>query len=120
LTTSQHPSTIQALLAALDDQQRLDVAAYAAGYRDGYESGWQVGYGHAHHEMAAAWKAVAEQVRALADRRTNVERAALDAAAVRGEPCRAACGRCSLCARAAAVTRNGGDYPGRAIARGAA
>ncbi|MEV0149078.1 MULTISPECIES: hypothetical protein [unclassified Nonomuraea] len=114
MPASQHASTIQALLADLDEQQRREVEAYAAGYRDGHDSGWDIGYGHAHHEMATAWKVVAEKVRAMAGHRTPAEHADMDASAARGEPCPAACGRCSRCIRAAAVARNGGDYLGQA------
>ena len=53
------------LLDDLDGQRRRESAAYASGYRDGHRTGWEVGYGHAHHEMARDWAAVAKPVRQL-------------------------------------------------------
>jgi hypothetical protein len=103
---------MRALLADHDRHEREIADAYAAGYRDGHTAGWEIGYGHAHHEMAEAWSRIAAHVRGIADTRTQAQREALDAAAVRGQPCPAGCGRCSRCVRAAAVARYGGDYPG--------
>ncbi|MGW4662891.1 hypothetical protein [Streptosporangium sandarakinum] len=66
-------TTLAALLADLDGQHRRERDAYAQGYRDGHRSGWEIGYRHAHHEMAASWQTLAEQVRRMGRTRTHPE-----------------------------------------------
>ncbi|MFI7130190.1 hypothetical protein ACIBQ1_31170 [Nonomuraea sp. NPDC050153] len=61
------------LVNDLDSQHRREAQAYEQGYRDGHLSGWEVGYGHAHHEMAQEWRALAEHVRRMASRPTYAE-----------------------------------------------
>jgi hypothetical protein len=68
-TPPPHIAEMRRLLAALDSQHARERQAYADGYRDGHRSGWETGYAHAHHEMAAAWAALAARVRAEAGRR---------------------------------------------------
>ena len=65
--------TAARLLDDLEGQRRREAEAYAAGYRDGHRSGWEIGYAHAHEEMAAHWRALAEQIRRTANTPTHAE-----------------------------------------------
>ncbi|GAA5048307.1 hypothetical protein HNP84_000208 [Thermocatellispora tengchongensis] len=109
---SHTPAALAQLLAALDDIETRVHRAYRDGYHDGHAAGWDIGHAHAHEHIAAEWAHYAARIRAVTRHRTLAERAALDDAAARGEPCPARCWRCSRCIRAHAVHRHGGDYLG--------
>jgi flagellar biosynthesis/type III secretory pathway protein FliH len=64
---------VEDLAAQAERAQRIDRAAFAEGYRLGFAAGQDVGYGRAHHEMAAEWEQLARRIRQSARRPTFAE-----------------------------------------------
>lgn len=54
-----------ALLSDYESQRRREDQAFQEGFRIGFEHGIDVGRGQAEHEIEAAWKTLAERVRAI-------------------------------------------------------
>lgn len=57
----------------IDRERAAEDRAWKEGYRAGFATGEEVGYGRAHHEMAAAWHKVWERVQWAARRPTYRE-----------------------------------------------
>lgn len=61
------------LLDNLENARLQADAAFREGYELGYRAGFDVGYGQAEHEMAEAWKPVADYVHTTARQPTHAE-----------------------------------------------